>query len=124
MRAYVKWQGKELGYWSNELTDAELSRAMIMGAEELRLYTIKASTYRHAWIKSEFYDLIKDWYFIHKGFGLYEVKMGEPVSWEEIFDVKELAYTLGAKHLMNKFVTVSDRKDGYASLNGEFDPEN
>ena len=125
MRAYVKWQRKELGYWSNELTDAELSRAMIMGAEELRLYTIKASTYRHAWIKSDFYDKISDWYFIHRGFELYKVinEMGEPVSWEEIFDVKELAYTLGAKHLMNKFVTVSDRKDGYASFNGKFNPE-
>ena len=125
MRAYVKWQGKELGYWSNELTDAELSRAMIMGAEELRLYAIKASTYRHAWIKSDFYDKISDWYFIHRGFGLYEVinEMGEPVPWEEIFDVKELAYTLGAKHLMKGFVTSSDRKDGYAPLNGEFNPE-
>lgn len=45
--------------------------------------------------------------------------MGDPVSLDEIFDVKVLANTLGTKHLMNGFVMVSDRNDGHASLNGE-----
>lgn len=128
MFAFLRKQGKDLGYWREVLTMEEMEAAVIPTVLEIKLKLCNAAILQYAWTKANFYDKVKQWYFKRKVVnGRYEYKVcdekGKTVPYKDVLDLKLSVYGKGAGHLMKGFPKLSESEETreYNPLFGKFD---